>query len=121
MKRVLSLCVVLLLVAGCTALPPYVTHKVSANNYQNSTVTLSVEIQSEEGPVLNTSREMEPGDDWKITTQKTSGEFTISARTGSGLEDTEEYSLPLATSGLTSFARVEINDGFLRIRVYREE
>lgn len=122
MKRALSLCVVLLLVsAGCTALSPTITHKVSADNVQNSSVALTVEIQSEEGTVLNTSTEMDPGEKWSITTQETSGTYTISARTASGLEDTAEYSLPLTESGLTSYAVITIESGELDIMVYYEE
>lgn len=122
MKRVLSLCVVLLLfIGGCASLPPYSTHEVSAENYRNSSVELTVEIQGEEGTVLNTSKEMEPGEDWEILTQETSGTFTISARTASGLEDTEEYSLPLTKSDLTSYATIRIKPDELDIMVYYEE
>lgn len=122
MIRALSIFVaLLLLVAGCAALPPYITHEVNAHNFVNSSVELTVEIQSEEGTVLNTTKEMEPGEKWSITIQETSGNYTISARTASGLEDSAEYSLPLAASGKTSFARITIESGELDIRVYWEQ
>lgn len=122
MKRALSLGVALLLLsAGCTMLPPYITHEVDAHNHGNSAVELTVEIQSEEGTVLNTSRELGTGEKWRITTQETSGTYTIHASTASGLEDTAEYSLPLAPSGRTSFARITIESGELNIEVIWEE
>lgn len=122
MKHALSICVaLLLLVAGCSALPAYTTHEVTAHNVQNSTVELTVEIQSEEETVLNTSQEVEPGEKWDITTQHKSGTYTISARTASGLEDTAEYSLPLAAGGKTSFARITTESGEIDIMVYYEE
>lgn len=122
MKHALSVCVaLLLLIAGCSALPANITHKVSADNAQNSSVELTVEIQNEEGTVLNKTKEMGPGEDWKITTQENSGTYTISARTASGLEDTAEYSLPLAESRLTSYAVVTIESGELDIMVYYQE
>lgn len=102
-------------------LPPYITHEVDAHNHGNSVVELTVEIQSEEGTVFNTTKKLEPGEDWAILTQETSGTYTISARTASGLEDTAGYSLPLAASGDTSFARITIESGELKIRVYWEQ
>lgn len=127
MKRALSLCVVLLLlIAGCTAIAPVggpsVTHEVIAYNHHNSAAILSVQIQGEEGTVLDTSQELKPGDKWNVTTQDQPGEYSISVSTESGLEATAEYSLPLTEEGLTSFARITItNSGELDIRVYYQE
>lgn len=84
-------------------------------------MTLTVEIKSEEGMVFSTSRRMEPGEHLNLTTQRKSGTYTISARTESGFEDTEEYSLPLTESDLTSYAKIHINRDELDIMVYYQE
>lgn len=128
MKPALPICVAIsLVVAGCTAIPPVgessVTHEVIVyNNHDNATETISIQIQLQDETVVNSSREMAPGDRWHVTDQDEAGEYTISISTESGQEASESYSLPLAEEGLTSYAVIRITDsGEIDIRIKWQE
>ncbi|MFC7165267.1 hypothetical protein [Halospeciosus flavus] len=125
---VASVVAVLVALAGCSAIPGGLggeaepRHEVQVENGDDVAHTVTVEIRSDSETVLERTNDVSAGGEWNVTTQTTSGTYTVVVTTETGSRATETYSLPLAKGDRRSFTVVRVNEsGSLDVRTYWQQ
>lgn len=98
-------------------------HEVILKNEDESAHHVAILIKHSEGDVVhNETREVSPGEEWKVTTQTEPGNYTIKVVPRSGGEKKATYSLPLADGDRKSYTTVRVRStGEVDIRSYWQE
>ena len=94
---------------------------VSVYNGANETWTVKYTIERDGEAVLNDSKTVAPGDQWRVTTIETPGNYTFTAEFEDGPTLSESVRLPRAVGDRRTFVEVKWDDGKRELMIYWEQ
>lgn len=98
-----------------------ITHDIVLQNFYNQSRVVAVLVTSGDEVVAYDLREVDPGAEWRVSTIRTAGEYTVTVKAPDGRSVERSYELPMVDGNSTSYANIHIQeDAQLDIDVFWE-
>jgi len=88
---------------------PSVDHRITVDNHGDNPQWVNLTLRAGSETVFTDARTVSSGGEWNATTRDAPGEYALIVETRAG-SARENYTLPYAEDGRTSFAAVSVTD-----------
>lgn len=87
-----------------------ITHDIVLQNFYNQSRVVAVLVTSGDKVVAYDLREVDPGAEWRVSTIRTAGEYTVTVKAPDGRSVERSYELPMVDGNRTSYANIHIRE-----------